>query len=424
MGTCPYPLESSTLDIGTNKPLRNLPIDAKLNGKPAPAGCGHMFYLCSVSDRNEHRIRVCGKKLKNGNKCGALYRNCSNTKIKHDGWFKSYHGPGKDGLKTYPWDNIFNAVPGGVHKAVLLSLDAYKHVKWYVRSPGGTGLGTLMETDMGNGSLVTADFSYTFASNASAGDYLITAVVTNANDEKSESSYTVSVSSSTSSTSTASASLSPSDGSYTAEAGSSHTANVSVPSGWTQIYWYLKSPSESGYGTSQSNVSDSTGNSTSASYTYSFPSGVSGDYVLTAYVYASDGTIAEPSYTVSVSLPSSTGTTTSTDTPSSTSTPSTPLSTLSTPSETVSAPVWSAIGSFNLKVGDSFYLDLNSYVTGNPTFSRDGSTDGGYPIGTSVSNGVISGTVTRAHTRSFRFKATNSAGSAYSGWIKVVVSPR
>ena len=86
----------------------------------------------------------------------------------------------------------------------------------------------------------------------------------------------------------ASPSLSPSeDDVYTALAGGNHTVNLSVPSGWTQIYWYMKSPSESGYGTSQSSVSDSTGSSTSASYTYSFPEGVSGDYVLTAYVYAS-----------------------------------------------------------------------------------------------------------------------------------------
>ena len=122
--------------------------------------------------------------------------------------------------------------------------------------------------------------------------------------------------------------LSPSNGLYTATAGDSHTANVSVPSGWTQIYWYLKSPSESGYGTSQSSVSDSTGNATSASYTYSFPSGTSGDYVLTAYVYGSDGTIVEPSYTVSVSLPSSSTGTTTTETPAAPSAPTTPSGTL------------------------------------------------------------------------------------------------
>ena len=77
--------------------------------------------------------------------------------------------------------------------------------------------------------------------------------------------------------------------------------NVSLPTGYTLLYWYIKAPGESGYGTSVSSVSDSTGNSTTASYTYSLPSGASGDYVLTAYAYLSDSTIVEPSYTVSVS---------------------------------------------------------------------------------------------------------------------------
>ena len=105
-----------------------------------------------------------------------------------------------------------------------------------------------------------------------------------------------------SSSSSSSYSLVSSDGVYTASTGDSHTANLSAPSGWTSIYWYLKSPSESGLGTSQSSVSDSTGNSTTASYTYMFPSGTSGDYVLTAYTTLSDNTVVQPSYTVSVSM--------------------------------------------------------------------------------------------------------------------------
>ena len=101
-----------------------------------------------------------------------------------------------------------------------------------------------------------------------------------------------------------SASLSPADGSSTATPGSSYTVNVSVPSGWTRIYWYIKSPSESGYGTSAVIYTSGDSSSTSSSYTYSIPDDASGDYVLTAYVYVSDNTIAEPSYTVSVSYPS------------------------------------------------------------------------------------------------------------------------
>ena len=181
-----------------------------------------------------------------------------------------------------------------------------------------------------------------------------------------------------------------SDGVYTATAGDSHTANLSVPSGWTSIYWYLKAPSESGLGTSQSSVSDSTGNSSTASYTYSFPSGVSGDYVLTAYTTLSDSTIVQPSYTVSVSLPA------------------------------VSAPVWSNIPDpYNLTVGDSFTLDLSSYVTGSPTITKTG---GSIPAGLSFSNGVVSGTVSTVEVRNFRFTATNSTGSSESEWVNITVA--
>lgn len=76
--------------------------------------------------------------------------------------------------------------------------------------------------------------------------------------------------------------------------------NLSVPSGYTLIYWYIKSPSESGYGTAGSTTSGNGSSSTTASYTYSLPSDASGDYVLTAYIYLANNTITEASYTVSV----------------------------------------------------------------------------------------------------------------------------
>ena len=96
------------------------------------------------------------------------------------------------------------------------------------------------------------------------------------------------------------ASLSPSGGAYTASAGSTHTANISVPAGFNSVYWYVKSPSESGLGTSVSYVSGD-GSSTSASFSWSVPSGAaSGDYVITAYTYLSDNSVVQPSYTVTV----------------------------------------------------------------------------------------------------------------------------
>ncbi len=87
---------------------------------------------------------------------------------------------------------------------------------------------------------------------------------------------------------------------------------------------------------------------------------------------------------------------------------------------TVVAPVWSDIPDpYNLTVADSFYLDLSSYVTGSPTFTRNG---GVIPAGLSFSNGVISGTATSVESRSFRFTATNSAGSVDSEWIRITVT--
>ncbi len=90
--------------------------------------------------------------------------------------------------------------------------------------------------------------------------------------------------------------------SNTATAGDSHTANFTAPSPYTSVYWYVKSPTDtSAYGTTIE-IDQGNGTLTTADFTYTFPSGVSGNYLITAYTYMSDNTIAEPSYTVSVSL--------------------------------------------------------------------------------------------------------------------------
>ncbi len=195
-------------------------------------------------------------------------------------------------------NDVYTATAGDTHESVMYLSHVASSVKWYVDT-------TLIETDNNTDE---PRMSWSIPEDAS-GDYVIKAEVTPNMTSSYEASYTLSVTAKTpvetssSTSSTLSNSLVSSDGVYTAEAGDSHTASLSVPLGWTSIYWYLKSPSESGLGTSQSSVSDSPGNSTTASYTYSFPSGVSGDYVLTAYTTLSDNTVVQPSYTVSVSLP-------------------------------------------------------------------------------------------------------------------------
>ena len=85
----------------------------------------------------------------------------------------------------------------------------------------------------------------------------------------------------------------------------------------------------------------------------------------------------------------------------------------------MTAPVWSDIPDpYNLTVGDSFTLDLNSYVTGSPTITRNG---GVIPAGLSFRNGIVSGIVSRVESRGFRFTATNAAGSTVSEWVNITV---
>lgn len=96
--------------------------------------------------------------------------------------------------------------------------------------------------------------------------------------------------------------LTSSNSSYTATAGDSHIANFSTSSPYSSVYWYVKTPSDtSAYGTSQE-IDVGNGSTTTASFTYTFPSGVSGTYQIMAYVYGSDSSVYEESYTVSVSM--------------------------------------------------------------------------------------------------------------------------
>ena len=110
-------------------------------------------------------------------------------------------------------------------------------------------------------------------------------------------------------TPTRSYTLVSSDGIYTAEAGTGHEANFTTSEAYSSVYWYVKTPSDtSSLGT---HVKTDTGDSSTtktAQLSYSFPSGVSGDYVITAYVYPpAGGSVYQTSYTVSVSLPFSPG---------------------------------------------------------------------------------------------------------------------
>ncbi len=195
--------------------------------------------------------------------------------------------------------------------------------------------------------------------------------------------------------------LSTSSGSYTATAGDTHTANFSASAANLRVCWYVASPGwyvvspgETWRGTLVDTDIGDGSNSTTSSLSYTFPTGIMGDYVITVYAYSGDvSTTYETSYTVSVS--------------DSTSTP-------------LTVPVWGDIPDpFKLSVGDSFRLDLNSYVSGSSTIAIN---LGDIPSGLSLRGGVLGGKVRGVETRSLQFTATNAAGTAHSELVTIVVS--
>ena len=87
----------------------------------------------------------------------------------------------------------YTVTPGDSHTANFSTDSPYSSVKWYVKPPGDTSdRGSLVETDTGDGSATTASLSYTFATDAVGGAYVITAYVTTP-DGVYEVSYTVTI---------------------------------------------------------------------------------------------------------------------------------------------------------------------------------------------------------------------------------------
>ncbi len=83
--------------------------------------------------------------------------------------------------------------------------------------------------------------------------------------------------------------------------GDTVSVDLVLPSdkGYSQIYWYLAGPNDSGYGNGVGGATSPSGNGieTEVTHTFSMPSGASGVYTFTAYIYphssASDQTVYE-----------------------------------------------------------------------------------------------------------------------------------
>lgn len=79
--------------------------------------------------------------------------------------------------------------------------------------------------------------------------------------------------------------------------GDTHYALFQANTAFDSVYWYVRAPGETGYGTNES-IDPGDGSRTSSTFSWTAPYGV-GTYTIQAYVYFSD-TIIELSYDVTV----------------------------------------------------------------------------------------------------------------------------
>ncbi len=139
--------------------------------------------------------------------CGMPYRNCDNPggrcfngkvagNVKHSddvsdqNSYETVSPP-----KSASLSGSSSASAGGSVTIGLSTTTAFSSVYWYVAGPGESGLGSHIETDTGSSSSTTESFTYTFASDATEGDWTITAYIYNYSDSSTyETSYTVNVS--------------------------------------------------------------------------------------------------------------------------------------------------------------------------------------------------------------------------------------
>ena len=197
-----------------------------------------------------------------------------------------------------PVSGSYTVNAGDTHQARFVAPDPYSSVYWYVKAPSDTTTyGTNVEIDQGGGSTTTADLSYTFASDAAAGDYVIMAYVYPGTGSVYELQYTVTVSQSTPAPSFAPILFITSN---TYLPGEALSPVVTCEAPIYGAHLFVRTPGDlSTYGTQ---IGWFPGGTTTTSLTlpYTFPDAVpGGEYKITARVYPWEGnTYGDPHYLV------------------------------------------------------------------------------------------------------------------------------
>ena len=353
--------------------------------------CRDIYYTCKSnygSKEDRHKLRECNRKIwlntphgKVAIDCPKQYRKCVRSTNAHvrppqatTGTTLCMENP--PDATPYPPQNL-SLTPGVTTIQFTWAAPAYSgsseitdYKYKYRRKTLGPDPWLLSWTSVGK------DFSKTITGLAADTEYEVRLVAENSEG------YGLSTASSTrtntdgdTASAPASPSLSPSNASNTAYAGNPYTVQLSILSKAASIEFYVITPNDAINDVSTSlGTASGDGTSTAATMTYTFPSGVSGDYTFYVRIGYTDGTSVSPhpSCTVSVSLPSSTETTTSTETPSSTPEPE-PTTTCGGCSKTVSA---AGVHSATCASGHSYWTckpyDVKRHITRTCRFSECG----------------------------------------------------
>ena len=174
-------------------------------------GCGTMFArngatsipkdgehykgVCEGFDIPESYIKMFGKSSKLVD-CPGRFYNCNGQTSATDCPYKKAHVKKGSSSKSASLSGSSSAKAGSSYRIDLTTTAPYRYMYWYVRDPGQSGRGRLVRSVSGSRRSYTASLSYAFPSSASAGDYVITALVRSVDGSESEVSHTVRVESS------------------------------------------------------------------------------------------------------------------------------------------------------------------------------------------------------------------------------------
>ena len=160
-----------------------------------------IYYRCIEDDYNLHRPRNCNFNkwpFSDDDPCGQPFRNCTPEHCLYGGGPHSDVPDSSSSNTSSPSVSLSGSSSASAGDSVVFELATatpFSSVYWYVAGPGDSGLGSHIETDTGGSSSTTESFTYTFPSDATSGDWTITAYIYNYSDSSTyETSYTVNVS--------------------------------------------------------------------------------------------------------------------------------------------------------------------------------------------------------------------------------------